>query len=630
MNTYKNQNSRKNVPAQVALDVLKPRPRISGSTWADLYRYIAPGTSPEPGRWHTDRVPYMREPLDKATAHDVEKVVIMAASQVAKSELLLCVMGYYMDQEPSPQLMLQPTVETAESFSKERIDPTIQSTPVLADKVISPTDEGKTKSRSRRSDQTIRFKKYPGGYLALVGSNSPAGLASRPIRVLLCDEIDRYGSTQEGDPLKLAVQRTRNFANRKIVMVSTPTTEERKDGPTIYSEFKNSDQREFKLLCPKCGNRYAMSWGNVKWDKDDIGRPILSTARMECPHCGAIVRGPDKPNPKSLATGIWEAQNPGAKVVGYHLTALCSPWVRLADLVNEFYTAKHNRDQKGLQEFINLQLGEPWHEHAADLELYAKLSQRREWYSPDNLPKDIFFLTAGVDVQHDRLEVSIYGWGEQWESWGVLHHVLVGKPKESFDVWERLDETLRKPHKTEDGRVLTPCCTFVDSGDGSMTQTVYAYTKPRESIGVFASKGGSTDDRAIVDKYNRSNSAKAALFTLGVSSAKAQLLSRLSVFDPGPSFVHFTYDKDAGFTENFFKQLTAEVYVTKYERSRMVKKWEKIYERNEALDCAVYAMAAAEVMHPDWKALKASVSNHHAVQSGSSNIRRTRTRGVEI
>lgn len=564
-----------------------------------------------------------------ATAHDVEKVVIMAASQVAKSELLLCVMGYYMDQEPSPQLMLQPTVEAAESFSKERIDPTISATPVLSSKVLSPADDARGKSR--RSDQTIRFKKYPGGYLALVGSNSPSGLASRPIRVLLCDEIDRYGSTQEGDPLKLAVQRTRNFSNRKIVMVSTPTTEERPDGPTIYSEFIKSDQREYKLLCPKCGQRYAMVWSNVKWDKDAQGKPILDTARMECPHCGEIVRGADKPNPKSLAGGIWEPQNPGASVVGYHLTALCSPWVRLSQLVEEFYNAKHNRDQKGLQEFINLQLGEPWHEHAADLELYAKLSQRREWYSPYNLPKDILFLTAGVDVQHDRLEISIYGWGDQWESWGVLHRVIVGDPKVSFEVWEKLDEVLQRRYSTEDGRSLPVSCVFVDSGDGTMTQTVYAYTKPRERLGVFAVKGGSTDDRAIVDKYNRSNAAKAALFVLGVSSAKAQFLGRLSNFDPGPSFVHYSYDKESGFTENFFRQLTAEIYVTKYERGRMVKKWEKIYERNEALDCAVYAMAAAEVMHPDWTRLKGAVSKAHAVQQPPSAAkRRSRSRGVEI
>lgn len=551
----------------------------------------------------------------------------MAASQVAKSELLLCVMGYYMDQEPSPQLMLQPTVEAAESFSKERIDPTIKATPVLNAKIEAPADE--SKGRTRRSDQTIRFKKYPGGYLALVGSNSPAGLASRPIRVLLCDEIDRYGSTQEGDPLKLAVQRTRNFSNRKIVMVSTPTTEQRDDGPTIYSEFINSDQREFMPLCPKCGQRYLMSWSNVKWDKDEQGKPILSTARMECPHCGEIVRGPDKPNPKALASGVWEAQNPGASVVGYHLTALCSPWVRLSQLVEEFYNAKHNRDQKGLQEFINLQLGEPWHEHAADLELYAKLSQRREWYSQDNLSKEILFLTAGVDVQHDRLEVSVYGWGDKWESWGVLHRLILGNPKSSFEVWEHLDEVIRKRYNTEDGRSLPISCTFVDSGDGSMTQTVYAYTKPRETMGVYAVKGGSTDDRAIVDKYNRSNAAKAALFVLGVSSAKAQLLARLSNFDPGPAFIHFTYDKESGFTENFFKQLTSEIYVTKYERNRMVKKWEKIYERNEALDCAVYAMAAAEVMHPDWEQLKQAVSKAQTVRT-PAQPRRSRSRGVEI
>ena len=301
--------------------ILKPRPKLTGSEWADQYRFVAPGTSPEPGKWRTIRVPYMREPLDMATSHSVEKVVIMAASQVAKSELLMNVMGYYMDQEPSSIMMVQPTVDTAEAFSKERIDPTIQATPVLKEKMsVASTDE---KGRSRKSGSTIRMKSFTGGYLAMVGSNSPSGLASRPIRVLLCDEIDRFGSTQEGDPLKLAVQRTQNFTNRKIVFVSTPTTEVRGDGPTIFAEFMKSDQREYKVKCPHCGERFSMSWENVHWDRNADGSLIEDSIRMECPHCKNKVRGNGKPDPYLLESGEWVPKEPDSRIKGYHCRYFC-------------------------------------------------------------------------------------------------------------------------------------------------------------------------------------------------------------------------------------------------------------------------------------------------------------------
>ena len=375
-----------------------------------------------------------------ATSHSVEKVVIMAASQVAKSELLMNVMGYYMDQEPSSIMMIQPTVENAEAFSKERIDPTIQASPVLKEKMsVTVSDE---KGRSRKSSSTIRMKHFTGGYLAMVGSNSPSGLASRPIRVLLCDEIDRYGSTQEGDPLKLAVQRTQNFTNRKIVFVSTPTTEQREGGPTIYEEFMKSDQRGFFVTCPHCGKQFEMEWGNVHWSNDEQGYLDEDSIRMECPHCNQKVRGNGKPDPYLLESGVWIPKNPEARTIGYHLTSLCSPWVELSDLVEEWVDANHKKDKKGLQEFINLKLGEPWHEDEADLNLWEKLAQRREFYPKAGLPKEILMLTCGVDVQQNRLEATVFGWGADFEAWGICHRVFFGDTKQN-EVWSQLDVLLR-------------------------------------------------------------------------------------------------------------------------------------------------------------------------------------------
>lgn len=605
---------------------LKPRPRLTGSEWSDQYRFVAPGTSPEPGKWRTSRVPYMKEPLDMATSHSVEKVVIMAASQVAKSELLMNVMGYYMDQEPSSIMMIQPTVENAEAFSKERIDPTIQASPVLKEKMsVTVSDE---KGRSRKSSSTIRMKHFIGGYLAMVGSNSPSGLASRPIRVLLCDEIDRYGSTQEGDPLKLAVQRTQNFTNRKIVFVSTPTTEQREGGPTIYEEFMKSDQRGFFVTCPHCGKQFEMVWGNVHWSNDEQGYLDENSIRMECPHCNQKVRGNGKPDPYLLESGVWVPKNPEARTIGYHLTSLCSPWVELRDLVEEWVDANHKKDKKGLQEFINLKLGEPWHEGEADLNLWEKLSERREFYPVAGLPKEILMLTCGVDVQHDRLEASIFGWAKDYESYGIKHVIIQGDPKLS-EVWSTLDVALMEKFQLEDGRELAISCTFIDSGDGTLTDKVYQYTKQRERSRVFSIKGSSTVGKPIVDRPTNNNRYRAHLFVLGVDAGKRLIMQRLSNQDIGPSFVHFPRDRDNGFTEEYFKQLTAEVFVRKYERGKVYEGWKKIRERNEALDCYVYATAALEFMKPVYDQYVANANNGHPVTMVSKPVRRRRfSKGV--
>ncbi len=604
---------------------LKPRPRISGSEWADRYRVVAPGTSPEPGQWRTIRVPYMKEPLDMATSHSVEKVVIMAASQVAKSELLMNVMGYYIDQEPSSIMMVQPTVENAEAFSKERIDPTLQASPVLKEKMSAPTKD--ENGRSRKSGSTIRMKSFIGGYLAMVGSNSPSGLASRPIRVLLCDEIDRFGSTQEGDPLKLAVQRTQNFTNRKIVFVSTPTTEQRADGPTIYEEFMKSDQRGFYVTCPHCGEQFEMAWGNVHWENDEQGYLIEDSIRMECPHCSGKVRGNGKPDPYLLESGVWIPKNPESRIKGYHLTSLCSPWVELRDLVEEWVEASHKKDKKGLQEFINLKLGEPWHEDEADLKLWEKLAQRREYYPENGLPKEILMLTCGVDVQQNRLEATVFGWGVDFESWGVCHKVFFGDTKQN-EVWSQLDVLLMENFHIQDGRDLRIACTLVDSGDGSMTDTVYQYTKAREKARVFSSKGSSVANKPLIGSPTQSNRYRAFLFVLGVDAGKKLLFNRLRVQDIGPAYVHFPMSRDSGITEEYFKQLTAEVFERKFEKGRMIERWKKLRERNEALDCAVYATAAIELVRPVFNQLCTQKDTVSAVVKSPVTRKRTYSKGV--
>lgn len=605
------------------LSAFKPRSKLTGSEWADKYRYVAPGTTPEPGEWRTSRVPYLREPMDAATDRHTEIVVLCCSSQVGKSEALLNVMGYYVDQDPAPQLMLQPTIDAAEAFSKERIDPTFRYSPGLANKL----EEGKDgRGTSRKSSTTIRMKHYAGGYLALVGANSPAGLASRPIRVLLCDEIDRYGTTKEGDPLKLALQRTTNFHNRKIIMVSTPTI---KGASQIESWYLRSDQRLFYVPCPHCGHEHVLTWANVKWDKDEQGNALPLTARMVCPKCGEIVRGAYKPDMTMLTAGRWKATNKESRIKGYHINSLYSPWVDLYKLVEEFSEATRNRDKAGLMEFINLKLGEPW-EESNDEDIWEHLHRRREYYHGDNLPDGVLVLTAGVDVQRDRLECTIYGWGIGRECWGIEHRMLWGAPDDPT-TWQQLDAFLQQHRSLDNGAVLPVSCVCVDSGDGAYTANVYRYTKARERSRVFSVKGRGGSNVPFINPPTKNNTENATLFNLGVDAGKSIVMGRLKIEDEGAGYVHYTRQAERGFNESFFQQLTAEVYEQKFEKGVIKTGWKKIRERNEALDCFVYATAALELINPNFEYLAEIYKDGGATpQNGHGKKRGMLSKGVSF
>lgn len=608
------------------LKAFKPRTKLTGSQWADIYRYVAPGTSPEPGEWRTSRVPYLREPMDSMTDKHTEFVVMCCSSQVGKSECLLNVMGFYVDQEPAPQLMLQPTLEAAENFSKERIDPTFRFSLGLRDKL----EEGKDgRGTSRKSSTTIRMKHYAGGYLALVGSNSPAGLASRPIRVLLCDEIDRYSATKEGDPLKLAIQRTTNFHNRKIVMVSTPTI---KGASPIEEWYLKSDQRQYFVQCPHCGHEHVWKWENVKWDKDENENALPMTARIVCPNCGEVERGAYKPSPDVLLNGRWKATNPESRIKGYHLNSLYSPWVNLYALVEEFTTATKNRDKNGLMEFINLKLGEPWDEHAGEEDIWEYLFRRREYYADENtLPEGVLVLTAGVDVQHDRIECTLYGWGIGKECWGIEHRKIYGSP-DLPETWQQLDAFLAIPRTLKNGTPIPVSCTCVDSGDGTFTANVYRYTKARERMGVFSIKGRGGKGVPFINTPTKSNTEGAMLFSLGVDAGKSLVMSRLKIDSEGAGYVHYSRRAESGFTEEFFQQLTAEIYEQKFDKGAIVSKWIKIRERNEALDCFVYATAGIELMNPNFEYFKELYGKSGGVSLPQNQNRRrgTVSKGISL
>lgn len=602
----------------------RPRSKLTGSEWADRYRFIPAGTSAEAGEWRTSRTPYLREPMDAATDKATETVVMMFSSQTGKSEALLNIIGYYADQEPAPQLMVQPTVEMAETFSKKRVGPMFQYSKGLAGKLV----EGKEgRGTSRKSSDTIRHKEYPGGSLVLVGANSPAGLASNPIRVVLLDEVDRYGMTKEGDPIKLALQRTHTFKNRKIILVSTPTV---KGVSKINDWYERSDKRLFYVPCPHCGERIVLTWELVRWQKDEDGNALPLTAGMYCPECGAQFRGAYGIDPHMLDAGEWVPTNPDSNVKGYHINALYSPWADLHGLVEEFVEATHNKDKKGLMEFINLKLGQPWEEQVVGSDFWETVQRRHEYYdAPDVLPKGVLLLTAGVDVQHDRLECTVYGWGKGKEAWGIFHRVIPGAPDDAR-TWAQLDEVLRGPYTLSTGSQVFVACTCVDSGDGTYTADVYRYTGPREASCVFSVKGVGGTGRPFIVPPTRGNALRAPLYALGVDAGKSLVMGALAIEEEGPGFVHFSRRSEDGFNEAFFKQLTAEVLERKFERGRATLRWKKIRERNEALDCAVYARAALEIVNPDFEALAEYYEKGPQAAQQTTRRRRPTSRGVTL
>ncbi|SPT67636.1 Bacteriophage tail assembly protein [Anaerobiospirillum thomasii] len=583
-----------------------PKPVLKGSQWADRYRYVAASTSPEPGRWVSSRTPYLTEILDACTDRRVEQVYIMAASQIGKSELLLNIMGYYIHQEPSPVLFIQPTDETAKAFSKERIDPTIKASPVLREIVVEDS-----KGIERQSNNTVLNKTFVGGYLAIIGAVSTSKLASRPIRILLMDEIDRFNNTAEGSPIKLARQRTSNFGNRKIIGVSTPTIKNEDDPkPTISKEFELSDKREFKVMCPHCEQRFVMKWEQVRWDKNEKGEVDEDTIGLFCPNCKAKVRGAGKPSPSLIESGIWEP-TAKSKIRGYHVNALVSPWVHLSTLVTEFITASRNRDKEALRVFYNLRLGLPFEEYKTAMLKWEKLYKRCEYYPVDGFSSSVLFLTAGVDVQRDRLEISIYGWGVGREAWLISHRQIIGNPLEG-EVWKELDGIiLHSKFLNEDKQPRRLVATFIDSGDGVMTETVYKYTRQRERYRVVAIKGQGGENKPFINRPSRQGNFKALLYVLGVDAGKSIVTSCLDLETTGPMYMHFPKGENC-VDEEFFKQLTAEVQRPKKNKDTGAVKmeWVKLRERNEALDCAVYARAAMEALNPDFESIARSLQGN--------------------
>lgn len=554
-----------------AMKRLTPPPRLSVAEWADKERRLDSQSSAEPGRWYTSRAEYQRGIMDACSDPEVREVVVMCGTQSGKSEAILNTIGYHMHHDPCPILVMQPTVDMAQSFSKDRVTAgLIRPTPSLRGLVND--------SRAKDANNTTLHKVFPGGALSLVGANSPSSLASRPIRVVLCDEVDRYppSAGEEGDPISLAKRRAATFWNRKIIQVSTPTN---KGASRIEDAYEETDKRKFYVPCPHCAHEQLLVWSNVQWQDDNP-----KTARYHCMECGAAWTESERH--AAVARGKWVATAPFNGVAGFWFNALYSPWVDLVDTVEEFLACR--KDPMRLKTFVNTILAETWEDQGDGVDDYA-VAKRKEDY--DGIPDDAVLLTAGVDVQDDRLEVEIVGWGAGEESWQIDYQVLYGDPS-SPQLWSRLDEILLATYEHPIGEPMLIRATCVDSG-GHHTRAVYNYAKTRAGHRVYAIKGVGGEGKPIVGRPSKNNVGKVPLYAIGVDTAKELHYARLRIDEPGPGYCHFQAKRD----DEYFRQLTAEKQVIKYHKGYPTRTWIKTRTRNEALDVRVYAIAAFHILN---------------------------------
>lgn len=558
------------------------------SEWADAKRRLSPEASAEPGRWETSRAEYQRGMMDAIKTH--EDVILMTSAQVGKSEILLNAVGYFIDQDPAPILMINPTVEMAQAWSKDRLAPMLRDTPALQGKVRDV--------RSRDSNNTISHKTFPGGHITMLGANSAQGLAGRPIRIFVADEVDRFPASAgtEGDPVRLGQKRTNNFWNRRKIMASTPT---RKGYSRIEAEWETSDQRHYHVPCPHCGEEQKLRWKNVHWPS---GEPW--NAALHCESCGTEWTEIDRLH--AVRHGRWIAEHPERRKAGFHLNELYSPWSTPAKMATDFVEA--GRDPEKLKTFVNTSLSEPWEEDAERADAAGLTSRLENWgddpadekHERKVVPAEALVITCGVDVQDDRLEVERVAWGNNEESWSIDFQVIYGDPS-TPQLWDELDKYLLTPSsRVGGGDPLHVAAAAIDSG-GHFTQRVYNFCAPRLRRKVYAIKGASVPGRPVWPKRankGKHGKAKSLVWIVGTDAAKDVIYARLKLDTRGPGYCHFPVGRDTV----YFDQLTSNIVMTKRVKGFPVRVYElPSGKRDEALDCRVYAYAALQSLNIRWK-----------------------------
>lgn len=598
-------------------DIFQPKSRLTVSEWAAEFRILSEGVSPEPGPWRHERTPYLVDVMDALSDPDVRKVVVVKSARVGYTEGVIGNgIGYFIDQEPSPMVVYQPTEPDAYDWSKKQLAPMLRDTPAL---------QGELPEGGRNSQNTILDKVGDTWSLAIRGGFSPRVYRRINARVVFFDEVSALvqEAGKEGDPVKLGTKRAGNFPNRKIVLGSTPTL---KGLCRITKEFEHTDQRHWHVPCPHCEHYQVLRWGGpdtpygIKWDRDvsckNCDRELARDHDGPCPDCSSRERDvTDHPEtayylcegcaapiteehkPDMVQAGRWVAHNPGHPTPGFFvgpaMISLITDDARWDNLVREWLEAKGEPTQ--LQVFVNTVLGEPYEERGQKMEPKG-LAARAEEYRSDagelvDVPHGVGLLTASIDVQASGwLELLVRGWGAGEESWLILHERVYGNIL-AADTWSRLEPLLVKPYVHASGAELRIQAVAVDSGDA--TDQVYDFVLPRQARKVFAIKGKGGPGEPVISRARTVGKEGVELFIAGADTLKDKLFYRLKIARPGPGYMHFTRQRSEKFNgadAEYFAQFGAEKKV--FNRRKRVWEYVQIRDRNEAIDLENYALAA--------------------------------------
>ena len=605
------------------LDTILPENSVPLSEWADINRVLTTRSAAEPGPYRTGRTPYLRAIMDDlSVGSPILRVIFKKAAQIGASEVGNCWIGYLVDQAPGPIMMVQPTVELAKRYSKQRIDALFEESELMRAKVRT--------ARSRDSGNTILLKEFDGGLLIMTGANSAVGLRSMPVRYLFLDEIDAYpGDVEgEGDPVGLAEARTRTFSFRaKKFMASTPLI---KGMSRISREYERSDQRKFYVPCPLCAEMQVLEFARLRWQP---GKP--ATVQYQCKTCEGTFGEHHKTD--MLSGGEWRATATSLDPLahGYHLNALYSPvgWLSWAEIAKQWEEAVSDADAR--KTFINTVLGEEWEEEAAEVPDWQRLYQRREAWPLHTVPERGLFLTAGADVQADRIEVDVWAWGRGLESWLVEHLIIDGDPGRT-EIWPLMSDLLGRTWEHATGARLSLQHLAIDTGYA--TQSVYQWARSQDKHTVLPVRGVGTYDRIVpvagptkVEVKQNGTRLKRGLglWTVSVSFFKKELYKQLGYEKPTGEQLLAGFTYPAGFvhlpdttSDEWVKQLVAEQQVIIRSRHGFNSRteWRQLRPRNEALDARVYSRAAVWLAGADrwgdsrWRALEAQLGLPEAPQ----------------
>lgn len=539
------------------------------SKWAEAYRHVE--RSARPGKWSNDVVPFLTEIMDVITEPEIREVVFMKSSQVGGSELAVNTVGYFIHIDPTYLMYLAEQQDKASAWTDESFDTTVAGTDVLKNLV---RDDAKNNNQ--------RIKRFPGGQLTIAWASSPAQLSSRPVRVIIFDEIDAYVVTKEGDAIKLGEARQKTFNDtKKTIKISSPRDRETS---LIEPAYLAGDQREFYVPCPHCNEFQTLKWSNVKWETGEA-----ESAYYVCDICGVMIDHEEKRD--MLAKGRWIAGAETKQIASFKINELYSPFTTWGDIAADFLVAKNHPDT--LKVWTNTRMGETW--KAEETIDYLDLELHREDYGNVEVPAGVLILTAGVDVQGDRLELEIVGWGKNRENWSIDYQVFEGSPALP-DVWKDLKDALMKGY-TGDGRTFHVRAAAIDSGGGN-TEDVYAFCKKHKGRGWFAVKGSSSPGNPLVKRGSLTKKERVRLWLVGTNTAKDEIFSFLRVADEGsPGYCHYPND-DEKYGELYLKQLCSEKKITRVRMGQSYSIYEKVSAsvRNEALDVRVYATAARAII----------------------------------